>query len=36
MARTTSKLKPELYLFAQRCPDPATRRSADHWQGYTG
>lgn len=33
---TTSKPKPELYLFAQRCPDPATRRAADHWQGYTG
>ena len=35
MART-SKPKPELYLFAQRCPDPATRRTADHWQGYSG
>lgn len=30
------KPKPELYLFAQRCPDPTTRRTADSWKGYTG
>jgi hypothetical protein len=30
------KPKPELYLFAQRCPDPATRRTADSWKGHTG
>jgi hypothetical protein len=35
MARTP-KPKPELYLFAQPCPDPATRRTADQWKGYTG
>lgn len=32
----TPKPKPELYLFAQRCPDPSTRRTADHWHGYSG
>lgn len=35
MARTP-KPKPELFLFSQRCPDPATRRTAEIWQGYTG